>query len=91
MTCPYFKSHRIKHGIKEGNIEFKKGKFNIDENDNILVKYTNGDDYTFRLYWYVFYIYIEWDLNMMPKEIKILLNYYHIKWLINMGRKIKLN
>ena len=57
MSCPYFKSHRIKHGIKEGSIEFKKGKFNIDENDNILVKYTNGDEYTYRLGWCDFSIY----------------------------------
>ena len=59
MTWPYFKSHRIKYGTKEGSIELKKELFNIDKNDIILVKYTNGDDYTFRLYWYVFFIYIE--------------------------------
>ena len=57
MTCPYFKSHRIKYGIKEGSIEFKKGNFNIDENDNVLVKYTNGDEYTYRLGWCDFSIY----------------------------------
>ena len=25
MTCPYFNSHRIIYGTKEGNIELKKG------------------------------------------------------------------
>ena len=57
MTCPYFKSHKIKHGIKEGSIEFKKGNFKIDENNNVLVKYTNGDEYIYRLGWSDFSIY----------------------------------
>ena len=57
MTCPYFKSHKIKHGIKEGSIEFKNGNFKIDENNNVLVKYTNGDEYIYRLGWSDFSIY----------------------------------
>ena len=57
MTCPYFKSQKIKHGIKEGTIEFKKGNFNIDEDNNVLVKYTNGDEYKYRLGWSDFSIY----------------------------------
>ena len=57
MTCPYFKSQKIKSGIKEGTIEFKKGKFKIDENDNVLVRYTNGDEYIYKLGWCDFSIY----------------------------------
>ena len=57
MTCPYFQSNKIKFGIKEGSIEFKKGKFKIDENDNVLVKYKNGDEYTYRLGWNDYSIY----------------------------------
>ena len=57
MTCPYFKCKKIKLGIKEGTIEFKKGTFKIDESNNVLVKYTNGDEYTYKLGWSDFSIY----------------------------------
>ena len=57
MTCPYYKSHKIKHGVKEGSIEFKKGKFKVDEDNNVLIKYTNGDEYLYRLGWSDFSIY----------------------------------
>lgn len=57
MTSPYYKSHKIRHSIKEGSIEFKKGKFKIDEEDNVLVKYINGDEYKYRLGWSDFSIY----------------------------------
>ena len=35
----------------------KKVVFNIDKNEIILIKYTNGNDYTFRLDWCDFSIY----------------------------------
>ena len=57
MTCPYLKSNKIRQGIKEGNIEFKKGKFNIDEEDKVLVTYANGDEYVYKLGWSDFSIY----------------------------------
>ena len=57
MTCPFFKSHKIKYGIKEGSVEFKKGTFTIDDNNNVLVKYINGDEYIYRLGWSDFSIY----------------------------------
>ena len=57
MTCPYFKSHKIKHGAKEGSVEFKKGKFKIDEDNNVLIKYSNGDEYIYKLGWSDFSIY----------------------------------
>lgn len=57
MTLPYLKSSKIKQGLKEGNIEFKKGKFNINEENQILVTYSNGDEYLYRLGWSDFSIY----------------------------------
>ena len=57
MTCPYLKSNKIRQGIKEGNIEFKKGKFNIDEENKVLVTYSNGDEYIYKLGWSDFSIY----------------------------------
>ena len=57
MTCPYLKSNKIKQGLKEGNIEFKKGKFKIDEEDKVLVTYSNGDEYEYKLGWSDFSIY----------------------------------
>ena len=57
MTCPYLKSNKIRQGLKDGNIEFKKGIYNIDENDKINVTYTNGDEYVYKLGWSDFSIY----------------------------------
>ena len=57
MTSPHFKNYKIRHAVKDGGIEFKKGKFKIDEEDNVLVKYTNGDEYKYRLGWSDFSIY----------------------------------
>ena len=57
MTCPYLKSNKIRQGLKEGNIEFKKGKFIIDEEDQVLVTYSNGDEYIYKLGWSDFSIY----------------------------------
>ena len=57
MTCPYLKSNKIRQGIKEGNIEFKKGKFKIDNEDKVLVTYSNGDEYIYKLGWTDFSIY----------------------------------
>ena len=57
MTCPFLKSNKIRQGLKEGNIEFKKGVFKIDENDKIFVKYNNGDEYVYKLGWSDFSIY----------------------------------
>ena len=57
MTCPYLKSSKIRQGLKEGIIEFKKGKFTINEDDKILVVYSNGDEYLYKLGWSDFSIY----------------------------------
>ena len=57
MTCPYLKSNKIRQGVKEGNIEFKKGKFMINEDDQVLVTYSNGDEYVYKLGWSDFSIY----------------------------------
>ena len=57
MTCPYLKSNKIRQGLKEGNIEFKKGKFKINEDNEVLVTYSNGDEYVYRLGWTDFSIY----------------------------------
>ena len=57
MTLPYLKNNKIKQGLKEGNIEFKKGKYIIDEDDQVLVTYSNGDEYIYKLGWSDFSIY----------------------------------
>ena len=57
MTLPYLKNNKIKQGLKEGNIEFKKGKYIIDEDDQVLVTYSNGDEYIYKLGWTDFSIY----------------------------------
>lgn len=57
MTCPYLKSNKIRQGMKEGNIEFKKGKFKINEDDKVLVTYSNGDEYVYKIGWSDFSIY----------------------------------
>ena len=57
MTCPHFKIDKIKKAIKEDVVEFKKGKFFIDENDNLNVNYTNGDEYIYKLGWSDFSVY----------------------------------
>ena len=57
MTCPYLKSNKLRQGLKEGNIEFKKGKFKINEEDQVLVTYENGDEYVYKLGWSDFSIY----------------------------------
>ena len=57
MTCPHFKIDKIKRAIKENIVEFKKGRFFIDQNDNLNIIYTNGDEYIYKLGWSDFSVY----------------------------------
>ena len=51
MTTPYFKNAKIKQGIKNGIIELKRGKWSIDDNDNLKIINDDNDEYFYKLGW----------------------------------------
>lgn len=50
LTSPFFKSKKIRAGIRNGTVDFKKGNFVVNNDEKVIIS-CEGDEYVFNFGW----------------------------------------